>query len=50
MKILKGVVSIKSTRFWRHRSVEPKPISPLGLGEIGPEDPKIKIKTWPLGF
>ena len=24
--------------------------SPEGLGEIGPEDPKIKIKTWPLGF
>ena len=22
----------------------------LGLGEIGPEDPNFKIKTWPLGF
>ena len=23
---------------------------PIGLGEIGPEDPKIKIKTCSLGF
>ena len=22
----------------------------LGLGEIGPEDPNFKIKTWALGF
>ena len=22
----------------------------VGLGEIGPEDPNFKIKTWPLGF
>ena len=22
----------------------------VGLGEIGPEDPNFKIKTWALGF